>query len=608
MDSPLTPSRYDEERAPSTSSLSPCRLEFNGLLVEKGSENAGFTGALTIEPGLLGNSSNGGANDSFEEETRVSSPWGGDPERLMSPLSPFSVDSSPDALEESELTKPNKLWGGRLSVLSEGGESRLSRESRGSVESKVTLVAGDDTVGPHKGRRTTGGTEEQTASPSSQRASTEPLPPPSSPAAASPAAVGATSSPAVGGDGTAVPQQDTAGSASSFPSEESDSAAAATAAAAGGDRQPTRREEEDGRGGGAGEEEQLETPPSSSLEPRRAPEAALETPLPGTPPGGGSSPQSKLNVSASPPTSSSPVESSVVADVLAEETLAMGSDVLAGGSTGLSEVEAKDGLLDEGGPYCCEEGDKVLAEGGGCEGDKGLAVESVESVPSGLVAGVVAEGGDCEEEEKGLAEESVEAVPNGLVSEGGDYEEDDKELAMESVEAVPSGLVSEGGDCEDEDKALAVASVEVVPNDGLVSEGGDCEEEDKGLAEESVEAPEALRLDDMPNLYEDFDELHDRDFYTARTVQLDCKTPGDIFNFCRPRSGTVYQSANGSGPGFFSDADNGSVVGEAIKNGSVVGKATNNGSIVGKASCQQEDCDRRGAPADEPPKGGCTIS
>lgn len=112
----------------------------------------------------------------------------------------------------------------------------------------------------------------------------------------------------------------------------------------------------------------------------------------------------------------------------------------------------------------------------------------------------------------------------------------------------------------------------------------------------------------MPNPYEDFDELHDRDYSTARTVQLDCKTPGDIFNFCRPRSGTVYQSANGSGPGFFSDADHGNVVGEAIKNGSVVVKATNNGSIVGKASCQQEDCGLRGAPADEPPKGGCTIS
>ncbi|CBJ26982.1 hypothetical protein Esi_0051_0072 [Ectocarpus siliculosus] len=585
MDSPLTPSRYDDERAPSTSSLSPCRQEFTGLLLEKGSESAGSTGALTIEPGLLGNSSNGGANDSFEEETRVSSPWRGDPERLMSPLSPFSVDSSPDALEESELTKPNKLWGGRLSVLSEGGESRLSRESRGSVESNVTLVAGDDTAGPHEGRRTTGGTEEQTASPSSQRASTEPLPPPSSPAAASPAAVGATSSPAVGGDGTAVPQQDTAGS-------------------------PTGREEEDGRGGGAGEKKQLVTPPSSSLEPRRAPEAAVETPLPGTPPVGGSSPQSKLNVSASTPTSSSPVESSVVADVLAEETLAMGSDVLAGGSTRLSEVAAKDGLVDEGGHYCCEEGDKglavesvesvpsglvvgVVAEGGDCEEEeKGLADESVEAVPNGLVS----EGGDCEEEEKGLAEDSVEAVPSGLVSEGGDYEETDKELAVESVEAVPS--VSEGGDCEDEDKALAVASVEVVPSDGLVSEGGDCEEEDKGLAEKSVGAPEALRLDDMPNPYEDFDELHDRDYYTARTVQLDCKTPGDIFNFCRPRSGTVYQSASGSGPGFFSDADSGNVVGEAI----------NNGSIVGKASCQQEDCGRRGAPADEPPKGGCTIS
>ncbi|CAN0575015.1 unnamed protein product, partial [Ectocarpus sp. 12 AP-2014] len=89
--------------------------------------------------------------------------------------------SSPDALEQSELTKPSKLWGGRLSVLSEGGESRLSRESRGSVESKVTSVAGDDTAGPQKGRRTTGGAEQQTASPFSQRASTEPFPPPSSP-------------------------------------------------------------------------------------------------------------------------------------------------------------------------------------------------------------------------------------------------------------------------------------------------------------------------------------------------------------------------------------------------------------------------------------------
>ncbi|CAB1115629.1 unnamed protein product [Ectocarpus sp. CCAP 1310/34] len=509
MDSPLTPSRYDDDRVPPTSSLSPCRQEFTGLLVEKGSESAGSTGAHTIEPGLLGNKSNGGANDSFEEETRVSSPWRGDPERLISPLSPFSVASSPDALEGSELTKPNKLCGGRLSVLSEGGESRLSRESRGSVESKVTSVAGDDTAGPQKGRHTTGGADEQTASPSSQWASTEPLsPPPSIRAAASPA-VGSTSSPVVGGDGTALPQQDTAGSASSFPSQESGAAAVAAAAAAGGDRQPTGREEEDGRGGGAGEEEQLVTPPSSSLEPRRAPEAALETPLPGTPPGGGSSPQSKLSVSASPPTSSSPsppVESSVVIDVSAEEeTLAMGSDVSTGGSTGLSEVAAKDGLVDEGRHYCCEGGDK------------------------------------------GLAEESVD--------------------------------------------------VETVPN-GLVSEGGDSEQEDKGLAVERGEAPEALRLDDMPNPYEDFDELHDRDYYTARTVQLDCKTPGDIFNFCRPRSGTVYQSANGSGPGFFSDADD----------GNVVGKATNNGNIIGKTCCQQEDCGRRGAPADDPPEGGCTIS
>ncbi|CAN0094691.1 unnamed protein product [Ectocarpus sp. 4 AP-2014] len=203
--------------------------------------------------------------------------------------------------------------------------------------------------------------------------------------------------------------------------------------------------------------------------------------------------------------------------------------------------------------------------------------------------------------------ESVEAAPNGLVSEGGDCKEDDKELAVGSVGVVPNGLVSEDGDYEDEDKGLAVESVEAVPN-GLVLEGRDCEEEDKGLTVESGAAPEALRLDDMPNPYEDFDQLHDRDYYTAPTVQLDCKTPGDIFNFCRPRSGTVYQSASGSGPGFFSDADNGNVVVEAIKNGSVVGKATNNGSIVGKTSCRQEDGGRRGAPADEPPKGGCTIS
>lgn len=101
-----------------------------------------------------------------------------------------------------------------------------------------------------------------------------------------------------------------------------------------------------------------------------------------------------------------------------------------------------------------------------------------------------------------------------------------------------------------------------------------------------------------PNPYEDFDELHDRDYYAARTVQLDCKTPGGIFNFCRPRSATVYESAKGSGPGFFSDADDGNVVREA----------TNNGSVVKKAVCQQEDCGLSEAPADEPPKGGCTIS
>lgn len=57
----------------------------------------------------------------------------------------------------------------------------------------------------------------------------------------------------------------------------------------------------------------------------------------------------------------------------------------------------------------------------------------------------------------------------------------------------------------------------------------------------------------VPNPYEDFDELHDRDHFNAATVELDCKTPGGVFNFCRPRSGTVYESARGTGPGFFSE-------------------------------------------------------
>lgn len=54
--------------------------------------------------------------------------------------------------------------------------------------------------------------------------------------------------------------------------------------------------------------------------------------------------------------------------------------------------------------------------------------------------------------------------------------------------------------------------------------------------------------------YEDFDQLHDRDHFSAATVELDCRTPGGMFNFCRPRSGTVYESAKGAGPGFFSEA------------------------------------------------------
>lgn len=58
----------------------------------------------------------------------------------------------------------------------------------------------------------------------------------------------------------------------------------------------------------------------------------------------------------------------------------------------------------------------------------------------------------------------------------------------------------------------------------------------------------------VSNPYEDFDEVHDREHFSAAVVELDCKTPGGMFNFCRPRSGTVYESAKGPGPGFFSEA------------------------------------------------------
>ena len=57
----------------------------------------------------------------------------------------------------------------------------------------------------------------------------------------------------------------------------------------------------------------------------------------------------------------------------------------------------------------------------------------------------------------------------------------------------------------------------------------------------------------VSNPYEDFDELHDRDHFNAARVELDCRTPGGLFHFCRPRSGTVYESAKGPGPGFFSE-------------------------------------------------------
>ncbi|CAN0324611.1 unnamed protein product, partial [Laminaria digitata] len=63
------------------------------------------------------------------------------------------------------------------------------------------------------------------------------------------------------------------------------------------------------------------------------------------------------------------------------------------------------------------------------------------------------------------------------------------------------------------------------------------------------------------NPYEDFDAIHDQDNFKGTNVELDCRTPRDVLNFCRPRSGTNYESAKGAGPGFFESEDDGVVAG-----------------------------------------------
>ncbi|CAM9131830.1 unnamed protein product, partial [Scytosiphon promiscuus] len=204
MDSPLTPSRYDDEPAASASSLSPYGLAFAGMSATEGTGSPQMAEELSRAQDLLltidvdGQHGGHGDSDDVMAGTRILSPWQGAPGTLTNPLSPLSVGSSPEPEEMSELSMAAATaaaaegWTvGRLSVLSEGGESSLSRESGSTTGTRTSDVSdkrcgGDadasSTAGGKKPRCMTGGTE-STASPPSRRVSTESLPPPPASAA-----------------------------------------------------------------------------------------------------------------------------------------------------------------------------------------------------------------------------------------------------------------------------------------------------------------------------------------------------------------------------------------------------------------------------------------
>ncbi|CAM9131907.1 unnamed protein product [Scytosiphon promiscuus] len=157
-------------------------------------------------------------------------------------------------------------------------------------------------------------------------------------------------------------------------------------------------------------------------------------------------------------------------------------------------------------------------------------------------------------------------------------------------EPVSAGLVSSTGPAGVSADA-AEGGDEGRARDGRAETGGvdggekkeEKEEEEAAVGDAAGEIRQSLKLD-TPNPYEDFDAAHDRDFFTAKTVELDCKTPGSVFNFCRPRTGTVYESARGNPAGFFNDDD------DAVQD-------PPRGEAVGCSVIPMEEG-----------KGGCTIS
>eukprot|EP00903_Cladosiphon_okamuranus_P014503 g13453.t1 len=297
MGSPLNPSRYDSggSREPSTCLVPPCRLTAAGLLHENDTAEAddvdgeGGVGGpiepLTIEVDRDGDAATSG------KEVVVSSPWGGASQTLLSPLSPLSVGSSPEVLGTSELRKPER-WGGRLSALSEGRESRASdgSTSGGSVDGKVSL---------NKARCMTGGTEE-TASPSSRRVSTESLPPTD----ANSAAVATTGDDDAGADGADANAAD-----NKHLQSQQEEAVAAVADEPGIDQEA--RGQRQGAPPAASPAHVLVTDPLAV-----PPEAALDLPLPATPVG---SPDTKVSPAA-------PASSSMDPSEVSEMVLSAGLD------------------------------------------------------------------------------------------------------------------------------------------------------------------------------------------------------------------------------------------------------------------------------------------
>lgn len=252
------------------------------------------------------------------------------------------VGSSPKALDESEPSKADK-WGGRLSALSEGRESRASGGSSDGDDDDVE----DGTASLNKSRCMTGGTEE-TASPSSRRVSTESLPP-----------AGATVADFAGlAGGVAGPGQDDDAEDDGADAAGDEKRARSRSGEGESDGSNPGREDESNNGNDRvqSQDEGVETDaaPAAEDEPTvclgggvpvpvpvpdplaAAPDAALGLPLPATPAG---SPEGKVSPAAP---ASSPLDPTELAGM---ETTAVVLPAELGGDVGGERSSEDDGLV-----------------------------------------------------------------------------------------------------------------------------------------------------------------------------------------------------------------------------------------------------------------------